>query len=239
MVFIASVGKTKIGSGVNVMTEINLKYLGLSRSIMRRFYSPFFRHCADDAASICAFAAVEAESAEDLQTASRIINRSFRIELKNYGFAFEPVTRKLFIPESKTVFDSSAKEIRQFYRADIRGHHENSVVPDNCRMVVCHFCAAPVLRSVYETKRFIKFFCSRSCQARELCRKLRAGEVVRASGTRHGRAKLDQLKVSEIKTKLAGKLSINRIAKQYGVDYKAIVSIKNGVTWQNVAAAET
>lgn len=58
--------------------------------------------------------------------------------------------------------------------------------------------------------------------------------LVRAKGSRHGRAKLHETDVAEIRRRIAEGESQKVIAESFGVNYRTISNIKTGVGWAHV-----
>lgn len=59
-----------------------------------------------------------------------------------------------------------------------------------------------------------------------------------AIGSRHGRAKLDEVSVSEIKRRIdLGSDSLGHLGREFGVTRGTISKIKYGILWQHVEAA--
>jgi len=57
---------------------------------------------------------------------------------------------------------------------------------------------------------------------------------LKATGTRHGRAKLDPEKVRDIRERIKKKEMFASIAKSYDVNINVITQIRHGLAWRNV-----
>ena len=120
-----------------------VRYVGLSFSILRKYYGWFAELYPEEVWQITLLAALEAEPFDATREAANAIQRIIRHQLKAYGWRLDPMTRKWINPERTRFIDGYAYKSRSEYlwargdRCGVGGCSRMGVYHDGLYVFLC------------------------------------------------------------------------------------------------------